>query len=85
MKGLPAAALTPAAIVAELDRYIAHLQALRAHDPPVVARGRDGRTLVDLRTVEPADDDHVTTALLAALAAAPGDGDPGGGDGQVAS
>ena len=37
--------------------------ALRAHDPPVVARTRDGRTLLDLRTVDPADDPVVAKAV----------------------
>ena len=34
-----------------------HLAALRAHDPPVIGRSRDGRTFLDLRSVDPADDD----------------------------
>src|SRR5207248_11440536 len=37
--------------------------ALRAHDPPVVARTRDGCTLLDLRTVDPADDPVVAKAV----------------------
>ncbi|MGH9068303.1 MAG: L-seryl-tRNA(Sec) selenium transferase, partial [Acidimicrobiales bacterium] len=51
--------------------------ALRAGDPPVVARVRDGRTLVDLRTVDPADDPLLakTLAVAAGGFAAP----PGGG------
>jgi L-seryl-tRNA(Ser) seleniumtransferase len=36
---------------------------LRSHDPPVIARTRDGRTLLDLRTVDPADDAVVAKAL----------------------
>ena len=32
------------------------LAALRAHDPPVITRTVDGRTVLDLRTVDPADD-----------------------------
>jgi L-seryl-tRNA(Ser) seleniumtransferase len=39
--------------------------ALRANDPPVVARARDGRTLIDLRTVDPADDAIVAKAVAA--------------------
>jgi L-seryl-tRNA(Ser) seleniumtransferase len=39
--------------------------ALRANDPPVIARTRDGRTLLDLRTVEPADDAIVAKAVAA--------------------
>ena len=37
--------------------------ALRAHDPPVIARTRDDRTLLDLRTVDPADDAVVAKAV----------------------
>ena len=36
---------------------------LRAHDPPVIARVRDGRTVVDLRSVDPDDDAMVASAL----------------------
>jgi L-seryl-tRNA(Ser) seleniumtransferase len=36
---------------------------LRAHDPPVIARTRDDRTLLDLRTVDPADDPVVAKAV----------------------
>jgi L-seryl-tRNA(Ser) seleniumtransferase len=43
-----------------------HLASLRAHEPPVVARVRDGRTWLDLRTVDP-DDDHVLVDALRRL------------------
>ena len=36
---------------------------LRAADPPIIARVVDGRTIVDLRTVDPADDNAVAKAL----------------------
>ncbi|MBV8981807.1 MAG: L-seryl-tRNA(Sec) selenium transferase, partial [Acidimicrobiia bacterium] len=36
---------------------------LRAHDPPVIARTQDDRTLLDLRTVDPADDPVVAKAI----------------------
>ncbi len=39
------------------------LTRLRAHSPPVIARQRDGRVLLDLRTVAPAEDEIVTAAL----------------------
>ncbi len=42
--------------------------ALRAADPPVIARVQDDRTICDLRAVEPADDTHLAAALRAALA-----------------
>ena len=38
---------------------------LRAQDPPVIARARDDRTLLDLRTVDPADDAVVAKAVAA--------------------
>jgi L-seryl-tRNA(Ser) seleniumtransferase len=40
-----------------------HLARLRGHTPPVIARTRDGATYVDLRTVEPADDDELIAAM----------------------
>ncbi|MBA3286701.1 MAG: L-seryl-tRNA(Sec) selenium transferase, partial [Acidimicrobiia bacterium] len=39
------------------------LESLRAHDPPVIARTRDGRTVLDLRSVDPSDDKTVVAAL----------------------
>jgi L-seryl-tRNA(Ser) seleniumtransferase len=42
-----------------------HSAALRAGDPPVVARVHDGATIVDLRTVDPADDLLLAKALAA--------------------
>jgi L-seryl-tRNA(Ser) seleniumtransferase len=44
-----------------------HTAALRRHDPPVIARVQDGRTVLDLRTVDPADDQHVAAAVGATL------------------
>jgi len=56
---LPSAALSlPAALAAPL----------RTGRPPVVGRVQDGRCLLDLRTVTPADDDTVRAAVLAAVA-----------------
>ncbi len=43
------------------------LAALRSGRTPVIARVRDGRTFVDLRTVEPGDDAIVTEALVRCL------------------
>jgi L-seryl-tRNA(Ser) seleniumtransferase len=40
-----------------------HRDALRARARPVIARVVDGRTIVDLRTVDPADDAEVALAL----------------------
>jgi L-seryl-tRNA(Ser) seleniumtransferase len=39
------------------------LALLRSCNPPVIARTRDGCTLLDLRTVDPGDDDAVVAAL----------------------
>ena len=42
-----------------------HAEALRAHDPPIIARVHDGATVCDLRTVDPADDALLGKALAA--------------------
>jgi L-seryl-tRNA(Ser) seleniumtransferase len=42
------------------------LGSLRDHEPPVIARSRDDRTTLDLRSVAPADDAVVIAALRAA-------------------
>jgi len=41
---------------------------LRASDPPVIARVEDGRVLLDLRTVFPAQDEMLTEVLSQILA-----------------
>ena len=40
-----------------------HAEVLRARRPPIVGRVRDGRTFLDLRTVDPADDQTLAAAL----------------------
>ena len=40
---------------------------LRLGDPAVIGRIADGRLLIDLRTVQPAEDDQLAAALRAAL------------------
>ena len=57
-QALPTCLLAVTPDAAELERQ------LRAHAPPVIARIDDGRLLVDLRTVDPADDATVLAALL---------------------
>lgn len=42
-----------------------HLAPLRALQPPIIARSRDGATLLDLRTVHPSDDAHLVAAIAA--------------------
>jgi L-seryl-tRNA(Ser) seleniumtransferase len=44
-----------------------HTAALRAHDPPVIARVAEDRTVADLRTVDPADDPVLAKALAGAV------------------
>ncbi|HEX2849006.1 MAG TPA: L-seryl-tRNA(Sec) selenium transferase [Acidimicrobiales bacterium] len=40
-----------------------HTAALRDNDPPIVARVAGGRTIIDLRTVDPANDEILAKAL----------------------
>lgn len=47
----------------------AWLGALRAHDPPVVARRKKGQVILDLRTVDPDEDEVVAAALRSILGA----------------
>jgi L-seryl-tRNA(Ser) seleniumtransferase len=42
-----------------------HTASLRSNDPPVIARVHEGRTLLDLRTVDPLDDPIVAKAVAA--------------------
>jgi L-seryl-tRNA(Ser) seleniumtransferase len=50
---------------------------LRKNMPPVAGRIEDGRLLLDLRTVDPADDDRLREAVLAAAAGQQPDSGPG--------
>lgn len=56
---LPSVEIPSVGIALDGDR----VDALRAHRTPVIARVVDGRTVLDLRTVEPADDPLVAAAL----------------------
>jgi L-seryl-tRNA(Ser) seleniumtransferase len=55
----PGATIASCGIVVDGDRSAA----LRSHDPPVIARVSEGRTYLDLRSVDPADDDALVAAL----------------------
>lgn len=44
---------------------------LRAHDPPVIARSRQGRILLDLRTIAPGEEGDVAAAVAGLEEAAP--------------
>jgi L-seryl-tRNA(Ser) seleniumtransferase len=57
-EALPGAGSAPGVTVPSVAILLAgdHLDTLRAHDPPVIARTSGARTLLDLRAVHPADD-----------------------------
>ena len=75
LEALPGAGSAPGATMpsAGLEVTGDRLAALRAADPPIVGRTREGRTFLDLRTVDPVDDDHLAATLagLAGLATSP--------------
>jgi L-seryl-tRNA(Ser) seleniumtransferase len=58
---LPGVAIPSAGIAVDGD----HTTRLRAADPPVIARVADGRTVCDLRAVDPVDDAHLAALLHA--------------------
>jgi L-seryl-tRNA(Ser) seleniumtransferase len=58
---VPGLAMASAGLALDGD----HSAARRSVDPPVIARVHDGRTILDLRTVDPADDAVVAKALAA--------------------
>ncbi|CAN5861309.1 L-seryl-tRNA(Sec) selenium transferase [soil metagenome] len=64
-ESVPGAGSAPGATIPSwgLVRAGDHVAALRAHDPPVIARTRDGVTVLDLRAVEPADDAVIVDSL----------------------
>jgi L-seryl-tRNA(Ser) seleniumtransferase len=65
MHAVPGAGSAPGATIPSIGIRIAgdHLAVLRSYDPPIVARTRDGATLLDLRTIEPGSDGVVAAAL----------------------
>lgn len=58
---LPGVEVPSAGVALDGDR----LASLRACKPPIVARVEDGRTICDLRTVDPSDDAHLAASLAA--------------------
>jgi L-seryl-tRNA(Ser) seleniumtransferase len=66
-EAVPGAGSAPGAIIPSVAIRVGgdHLAALRAVTPPVIARSRDGATLLDVRTVHPSDDAHLAAALAA--------------------
>ncbi|MBW3659124.1 MAG: L-seryl-tRNA(Sec) selenium transferase [Actinobacteria bacterium] len=64
---LPGVELDSWAVVLTRDDVDGLAADLRAGDPPVIARVEDGRVLLDLRTVPPADDDLLVDLVRACL------------------
>jgi len=68
MDALPGAGSAPGITMPSCGVVVDHdlVDPLRAHDPPVIARARDGVTSLDLRAVVPVDDSVIVCALRAA-------------------
>lgn len=62
---LPGAGSTPGATIPSRGISVTgdHLEVLRAHKPPVIARVTDQQTIIDLRSVHPDDDSILISAL----------------------
>jgi L-seryl-tRNA(Ser) seleniumtransferase len=65
MTALPGAGSAPGVTMASFGVVVDGdlLATLRAHEPPVIARSRDDRTMLDLRSVTPSDDLVIIEAL----------------------
>jgi len=65
MDALPGAGSAPGVTMPSYGVEIAGdlLEGLRRHDRPVIARSRDDRTMLDLRSVDPSDDATIIAAL----------------------
>jgi L-seryl-tRNA(Ser) seleniumtransferase len=76
MESLPGAGSLPGTVVPSAGLVVNGDRSaeLRLASPPVITRVRDGRTFLDLRTVEPSYDQHLAAALAALppVAASPG-------------
>ena len=64
----PARSCRPGPCACRRTRPTRLLARLRAGDPAVIGRIVDGAVVLDLRTVEPADDDRLAAAVAAAMA-----------------
>ena len=62
----PDAELSTTLLCVRTDHPDAFLALLRRHDPPVIARASEGRVLLDPRTVQDGEDEHVVSAVAAA-------------------
>ena len=65
LDSIPGAGSAPGATIASAGIVIAgdHLAKLRKHDVPIIARVKDSKTFIDLRTVRPQDDAVLASAL----------------------
>jgi L-seryl-tRNA(Ser) seleniumtransferase len=65
MESVPGAGSLPGVTIPSIGVRVDgdHARSLRMHTPPIIARVRDGVTLLDLRTVDPADDEYVIAGL----------------------
>jgi len=62
----PDADLPTTLVAVPTEHPDAFLAALRQHDPPVIARADKGQVLLDPRTVQDGEDEHVVSAVTAA-------------------
>lgn len=64
-KAVPGGGTLPQVTIPSIGLRLAgdHLDALRANDPPIIARVEDNATIVDLRTIAPEQDTVVAAAL----------------------
>jgi len=71
MSSLPGAGSLPGRSIPSVGVAVPgdHTEALRRADRPIIARVADGDTLLDLRSVEPADDSALAAALAGVRAA----------------
>lgn len=69
MDALPGAGSAPGITMPSIGLVVDgdHLAVLRSHTTPVIARSRDHRTFLDLRSVDPTDHPVLTAALREAL------------------
>jgi L-seryl-tRNA(Ser) seleniumtransferase len=66
---LPGETLPSFAVALQARSATQLVSALRRGDPAVVGRIAEGRVILDLRTVDPGDDERLTSAIKAALEA----------------
>lgn len=65
LDSIPGAGSAPGAVIKSLGIVIAgdHLKKLRMNPTPIIARVKDAKTFIDLRTVQPEDDSVLIQAL----------------------